>query len=159
MIYIECYADHALLTSLIKISRKQIDHEFRGGRGSVCNRMAKTSGCLGMVDEDPSSAQPRYIAEARIVEDLPEQGLRILHHTSGNNYIVLLRPRLEDWILAAAREVGLDVEKYSLPDNARKLHSIINLNLEKFERLLGQLYDSQRLKKLKSILKKYYPED
>jgi hypothetical protein len=59
--------------------------------------------------------------------------------------------RLEEWILAAANEAGLDVRAYGLPRTPRQLHGAINTNLDKFERLYymcwasGPLRDSRRL--------------
>jgi hypothetical protein len=62
--------------------------------------------------------------------------------------------RLEEWILAAANEAGLDVRAYGLPRTPRQLHGAINTNLDKFERLLHVLgfRPSPRLKTLGELL-------
>jgi hypothetical protein len=66
----------------------------------------------------------------------------------------MLCPRLEDWMLRTAREVGIDVRDYGLPHDAKRLHSEININLDKFEKLLEALKSkgSERLKALRSLL-------
>jgi len=67
----------------------------------------------------------------------------------------LISPRLEEWILKAARETGKDIRKYDLPDNAARLHTEINIALDKFENLLEDLKDSSnRLRTLKRLLEK-----
>jgi len=106
-----------------------------------------------LLDEDPYSGQPRYVKEARLKNDLPEHDIKILHHSSANNHLIVLCPALEEWILRAARESGIDVTKYNLPNNAAKLHAEINISLDKFEKLLEDLKDSSnRLKTLKRLL-------
>ncbi len=66
----------------------------------------------------------------------------------------MLCPKLEDWILEAAREAGVNVNVYDLPDEAKRLHSMINTNLKKLESLLDTLKDkSKMLKTLENVLK------
>jgi hypothetical protein len=55
-IAVECYPDEAVLCAL-GVPRKQLLHEAR--KGEVFNWLKKTPGGLGVVDEDPGSAQPR----------------------------------------------------------------------------------------------------
>lgn len=153
MIFVECKPDLTLVKSLTNITRRGITHEFKG-RGEICNRLRKQSGCKGLLDEDPPSAQPRYIKEARLENDLSEHEIKVLRDDN-NNYLIILCPRLEEWILGAAREAGKDVRKYNLPNNAAKLHREINITLDKFVKLLEDLKDSsRRLKILKSLLEK-----
>ena len=55
-------------------------------------------------------------------------------------------------MLKAAREAGVDVRKYGLPNDGKKLHGAINISLLGFEKLVGTLKDSARLKALKRLL-------
>jgi hypothetical protein len=89
-----------------------------------------------------------------VARKLPEQGLLLLADMARDNRLVVLRPRLEEWILAAANEAGLDVRAYGLPRTPRQLHGAINTNLDKFERLLHVLGArlSPRLKTLGELL-------
>ena len=152
MIFVECKSDLALVKSLTNIARREITHEFKG-KGEICNRLRKRTNCKGLLDEDPSSGQPHYVKEARLENDLTEHDIKVLHHNSTNNLLIVLCPRLEEWILKAAREADIDVRKYDLPNDASRLHRHINLSLDKFENLLEDLKDSSnRLKTLKRLL-------
>lgn len=88
-----------------------------------------------------------------IKDDLPQYGLRMLYDTSRNNYCVVLCPRLENWILHA-QDADKKVGKYGLPNDAVKLHEIINVNLDKFGNLIEDLTGCKRLKALSRLLKK-----
>ena len=58
-IAVECYPDEAVLRAL-GVPRKQLLHEAR--KGEVFNWLKKNAGGVGMVDEDPASAQPRDLS-------------------------------------------------------------------------------------------------
>ncbi|MFC1937465.1 hypothetical protein ACFLWY_02755 [Chloroflexota bacterium] len=151
MIFIECKPDLALVRTITKVTRKEIAHEFKG-KGGVCAQLRYRNNCIGLVDEDPSSPQPRFIQEAELKEDLSQHDIKVLHHGSSDNYILLLCPRLEEWVLKAAKEASVDVGKYGLPGDAARLHGVININLDKFEKLLDDLKDVDRLRKLKTVM-------
>ena len=152
MIYIECKPDFTLVKSLTSITRRGITHEFKG-KGEICNRLRRQTNCKGLIDEDPSSGQPSYVKEAELENEFSEHGIKVLLHRQTGNRLILLCPRLEEWILGAAREAGKDVTDYSLPNNGHRLHREINIGLDKFEKLLEALKDSSdRLKTLKRLL-------
>jgi len=66
----------------------------------------------------------------------------------------MLSPNLEEWIISSAREAGLKLESYSLPDKSEDFHRVINLDLKKFQDLVLDLKDrSPRMKALSNILK------
>ena len=154
MIYVECKPDLALVKSLTNVTRRGITHEFKG-KGEICNRLRKQTNCKGLVDEDPTSAQPPYVKEARLENDLSEHEIKLLYDGTNNNYLIVLCPRLEEWILKAAREAGKDVRKYDLPNDAARLHRHINISLDRFENLLEDLKDSSsRMKILKGLLER-----
>ena len=69
---------------------------------------------------------------------------------------MILRPKLEDWILDTAKGVSVDVGRFNLPNRPRELHQVINANLTKFERLLEvlQASSSERLNVLRQLLNK-----
>jgi hypothetical protein len=154
MIYVECYPDHSLVKSLANIAKREIIHEFKG-KGEICNRLRRQTNCKGLVDEDPSSGQPRYVKEAELEDDFPEHEIKVLYHSSTDNRLIVLCPRLEEWILRAASEAGIDVRKFNLSNNAVRLHSEINISIDEFENLLGKLKGkSSRLKTLKKLIEK-----
>ncbi len=152
MIYVECRPDFILVRSVTTIPRKEIDHEFKG-KGEICNRLEGQRSAQGLIDEDPSATQPAYLKKLVLSQELPQQGLRVLHDKSRDNSLVVLCPTLESWILKAAEEAGIDmVRKYSLPDDPAKFHHVINFDLGKFEKLLGDLRNSDRVKTLSRLL-------
>jgi len=89
-----------------------------------------------------------------LIEDSSSFGIRLLHDASRNNYVIVLCPRLEEWVLNAAKEMQIDLEKYDLPEDGERFHREININLEKFKKLITELKSSsRRLKKLQNLLK------
>ena len=152
MIYVECKADLALVKSITSIPKKEIIH--RNGKSGVCQKLKENKNCKGMVDEDPGRTQPPYMRKLRLENELAQDELKVFHDESNRNRIFILCPALEEWILKAAKEADLDIERYSLPSTSKKLHRVINLDLSKFERLLEVLKDKapERLKALKKLL-------
>jgi len=151
MIYIECKADRVLASSITSIPKRDFIHA--GNKSGVCKRLERHRNCKGLVDEDPWSTDPPYMKKLKR-ENLSQHELQILHDNSNDNRLIVLCPRLEEWILKTAKEAGLDVKKYHLPDDATKLHREINITLGKFERLIGELKNKnpERLKILERLL-------
>lgn len=120
-ILVECNADESVLRAL-GLSKKQIRHERC--KGEVINRLRKLPGAIGVVDEDPASAQPRdlnnYQEEVQTTE-----GLRLLtRQGKGAQRLILVCPKLEDWLIHRARSIGIEPENYGLPADPNRLHSI-----------------------------------
>ncbi len=134
MIFVECNADKTLLTTL-GIRPKEICHAFN--KGNVCNRLRKNRNCLGLVDEDPGSGQPQYLGTLAMVSD--ENAVRVLSDENNQNQIIVLCPRLEDWIVAAAKQAEADLTNYHLPDSGNALHKVVNTKLDEFERLIKDM--------------------
>jgi hypothetical protein len=156
MIYIECNADRALVKCVTKAPKREILHELKG-KYEICIQLAKKRNCKGLIDEDPEAIEPPYVRKLRQAgkeKILPECELRVLYDTANSNSLVILCPRLEEWILKAAREAGLDVRRYNLSSDGAKLHGQINLRLDKFVELLEDLksQSSRRLSILKTLM-------
>ncbi len=97
--------------------------------------------------------QLSYVENMKVITDLPRYELRVLHDQPKDNYLIVLCPRLEDWVLKTAQEANIDVEIYGLPHDAEKLRRVINSNLDKFERLVRDLKDCSKMKTLTNLLK------
>ncbi len=149
MIYVECKPDFTLVKSITNILKREIIHE--GGKSEVCKRLERQKNCRGLIDEDPQSIQPPYVKKMIAKDDLSKLELKILQDNN-DNYLIVLCPRLEEWILKSAKEADIDVRRYNLPNNARKLHREININLDKFKILIADLKDCNRMKTLKRLL-------
>lgn len=153
MLYVEGRADRVLARRL-GVSRREI--EDGKGKGGVLRRLIQGQNCRGLVDEDPGFPIPtlmnRFVEAS--ADDLMRLGLRIYRHGERGNTLIVLCPKLEDWLIAAAREVGLTLDDYGLTASPNRLHDVINDDLRKLDRLLDDLLSAQspRLLRLQSLL-------
>jgi hypothetical protein len=152
MIYVECYADEVLVRAITGLPPREISHELKG-RSRVVNRVSRGRARKGLVDEDPATIQPAYFSHMNVLQDLPGMGLRLLRDNARDNYIVVICPRLEEWIVRAARDTGIDLARYSLPSDPGMMHREINDRLSSFQRLVEDLRDTPRLRALAGLLR------
>jgi len=151
MIFVECKPDRVLVWSITGISKRRIRHA--GNKPRVCKELERRRNCRGLVNEDPWSVQPSYLRRMVIVEDLSSFGIKILYDESRGNCLVVLCPRLEEWVLEAVREAKIDLRRYGLPRDVDRFHREINVGLVKFERLISDLKGhSERIEKLRKSL-------
>jgi hypothetical protein len=122
-------------------------------KGNICNRLEKTKNSKGLIDEDPLSPQPSYIGK---LKSLPRgHGIKLLLDEKNKNYLIILCPRLEDWVLNVTKEANIDVLKYGLPNDPNKLHEALNAKLDKFKDLIDEIKQkSEMLKTLEGFIKK-----
>lgn len=136
-VLVECDADEVVLRAL-GVTKKQLLHY--GGKGNVINRLKELPGATGIVDEDPASAQPRdlnnYQEEVQTTE-----GLRLLtRQGKGAQRLILVCPKLEDWLIQRAKSMGVEPENYGLPSDPNRLHSIPRYEQKDgFRRFLAEL--------------------
>lgn len=135
-IVVECNPDEVLVKAL-GITAKQVAHQ--NDKGEVCNYMRKTEVKLALIDEDPYSGQPKYLSEFETMED--KFNVRKLFHTKDKKTILVLKPRLEEWIIEQCKVSGI-VPKH-LPNNAQELKKVINLRLNFFGDLVSELLQSK----------------
>jgi len=135
-IAVECYADEVVLREL-GVPRKQVLHEAR--KGEVFNWLKRTRDAVGMVDEDPDSAQPYDRSNYRQVQVSEGLMLLVRQGSSGQRLIVVC-PRLEDWLMRRAEVCGIDPRQYHLPDTPKALHDIPRYEQKDgFRRFLSEL--------------------
>jgi hypothetical protein len=150
VVFVECNPDKLLLQKM-GVPKRKILHA--GSKSEVCKRLGKSVNSIGVVDEDPFSIQPPYIKKLKTIENSQKLGIRVLLDETNNNLVIILSPRLEEWIIGASKEVKISMNRYGLPKDGNKLHKVINSNLDKFEKLLDELVDkSERFLALKSYL-------
>ncbi|MBI2831345.1 MAG: hypothetical protein HYX79_03715 [Chloroflexi bacterium] len=155
MIVIECSADEALVKCVTSIPKKGIIHDLRG-KGGVCEQLSmKWRNSKGLVDEDdPRAGQPPYIKSALSHKSDIGGDIKLLHDESRDNYLIVLSPRLEEWILKSAQMLGIDVTRHGLPSDADALHRVVDFRLDKLRTLLHMMIrrKSERLLTLKQLL-------
>jgi hypothetical protein len=148
MIYVECKPDF-LLVNTLGFSKKDIVHA--GNISKVCKGLAKSENAKGLVDEDPDGDRPTYIDTLQLLQNQHE--IKLLRDDKRDNQVIVLCPRLEEWLIKVTEEAGVDIGRYGLPNDGEKLHKVINLDLRKFEKLVNDLKDkSKMLKALKKAL-------
>jgi hypothetical protein len=150
MIHLECYNDQ-ILVQAFGFVKKSITHS--GDKGKVCNDLNDSIDSIGLIDEDPESAQPKYIDTCEVIKS--EHDVVVRFHKKKRNILIILCPRLEEWVLQTAREAQTDITQYDLPDNPKELHSI---SKQQRNRLLEFIKvtkrNSPRLKLLEKLLKR-----
>lgn len=136
MVLVECKPDERLIR-LLGVPCSRIRHE--GSKGDLCNRLRREENHIAVIDEDPASAQPSYLRNARLIEE--NHGVRVLEDPQRGHRILMLCPRLEGWILQVARRNGIRPEDHRLPPDEEKLHEEINLRPQRFEDLIRGLLE------------------
>lgn len=149
MIYLECNPDKVLVNAL-GISNKEIKHAY--SKGNVCNTLVKNNNVAGLVDEDPSSPQPGYIKTLQ--RQTFQHDIKVFADPRRGNRLIMLCPRLEEWIISAAHEIKVDLNDYDLSGNAKQLHKIINLQQSSLKKFVDAVKTrSAKLQTLASFLK------
>ncbi|MCI0540361.1 MAG: hypothetical protein L0Z50_34595 [Verrucomicrobiales bacterium] len=147
---VECKPDEALVIAL-GLTGRSVEHG--ANKVGVCEQLAAREGICGMVDEDPRGEQGSYLR--RLKEASYSHGIRLLLDEKGNNRVIVLCPRLEEWLVAAAKESGLKMTDFGFSsDHGLQLHNEINHRLGSVARLAKALLEqnSRRLLRLKHLL-------
>ena len=151
LIYVECKPDEALIETLL--GSKDIIHSY--GKARVIKVLSESNRkVMGLVDEDPGTPLPKDFSKNFLLkENYDEFDIKIFKHVDRESYLILLRPRLEEWILKACKEVEISPTKFGLPQDPDKLHRLININISSFTNLLDYLSTkSKRVQKLRHII-------
>jgi hypothetical protein len=135
-VLVECYPDAAVLRAL-GVTKKQLLHERC--KGEVVKRVRKLDCAIGVIDEDPRSAQPRDLNNYD--EEEAAGGLRLLvRHGSADRKLIVVCPRLEDWLIARAVSSGIRLQDYGLPGDPHRLHGIPHYeDRQTFQQFLTEL--------------------
>jgi len=119
-----------------------------------------------MVDENPHSKHniPKYIKKLVVDQHFQEYGrmysIKVLKEQDRTRYVIIIKPDFEAWLVKAAKDSGISLSDYGLPEDPRKLHKIINANLEKLDALLDEMIDrnSRYLFALREILRDIFKQ-
>lgn len=149
MLHLECKPDEVLARTLGR-TRKQCLHH--NDKGRVCEALKRTTGSTGLIDEDPGSAQPPYLAT--LIELSDEHDVRLLQDPRRNHRVVILQPRFEEWLIKTTQASGLKMGDFGLSERGNGLHREINARLPKLEELLSALLNAgnARLRHLQSLI-------
>jgi hypothetical protein len=150
-LFVECKPDETLAIAL-GVSKRDLVHA--GNRAGVCAQVSRRKETTGMVDEDPATAPQNYMKslDAKPVE----HEIRVLVDAERKNQLVVICPRLEDWLVQTARSGGLKMTDFGFEsDNGLRLHREINHRLENLTRLVNKLLlaRNQRILRLQALIK------
>lgn len=135
MIYVECNTDEYFLKRL-GIPKRYIKHE--GGKSRVVSRVEKIGSGIGVIDEDPGNEQP---IELRRYEGIVSKN-NISKFVRQNDYskaMIVIRPKLEPWLIKKANENDISLQRYNLPDDPDKLHKINPFKRSNYGKFLSHL--------------------
>ena len=143
-IHVECNPDE-LLASKLGFSRKAIHHHQ--GKSRIFHSLKHcTETCLAIVDEDPGSVKTSY--ESQLVKIEIYKGLILMKDQRGNK-IIVLKGKLEDWLINACEQQDINIDKFGLPVKSNSLHEIINSRLQNLNKLLDYLIEENHPEVLK----------
>lgn len=137
-IVVECDPDE-VLAKVLGLTRKEIVHQ--NNKGEVCNYMNKSQIYLGIIDEDPGSGQPKYLNQFQFVEEKFQ--IKKLYKQNTKQTILIIRPRLEEWIIGQCAKSEVNPTYFHLPNNPKQLKEVINFKLDRFKTLLEELLNRQ----------------
>jgi len=137
LVHVECIPDETLLKKLGFV-RKQIRHH--NGKPLVFGYIRKKTNQVAMVDEDPDS--PKHPYEFTFSLQKEKCGIKYFLDRERNNHVLVLKGKLENWIIESCRTDNIDPRKYNLPIKPNDLHEVINNRLKNFENLLSTLIES-----------------
>ena len=150
-LYVECKPDETVALAL-GVARHDLEHAL--SRAGVCIQVSRQTGSTGMVDEDPDSAPHPYMRS--LAQQSWEHRIRVLFDESRKNRIVVISPRLEEWLVESVRAAGLKLTDFGFEsDSGRHLHGEINQRLGSLDRLVQELLakKSPRILRLQSLIK------
>ena len=140
-ILVECNADEVVLRAL-GLPRKQLLHF--GGKYELVKKLKDRANDIGMVDEDPGKLRPQDMSYYRQTDFA--EGLRLMtRQGSGGQRLVVICPKLEDWLIERAKLSGIRPVDYGLPNDPDHLHSIPRYEQkEGFRRFLTELKERDK---------------
>lgn len=133
LVHVECKPDELLVKEL-GIPRKNIIHHQ--GKSRIFSQLKKVKQHVAIVDEDPYSCKTRYEDELEILEQTDD--IKV-HIDKAGNKVLMLKGKLEDWIVLQCQANNINMQDFSLPVDPDKLHDVINHKLNNFQNLLRRM--------------------
>lgn len=149
-IVLECNPDEVLVKAL-GYTRKMIIHQ--PNRGEVINYLKKNPTVIGIIDDDPGSAKPTYFSKFQT--ETPEKfGIESYCIPKIGTRLIVIKPRLEEWILLQAIQSKIDLSRHSMPGIGKELHKVINYRLSRFGSMLKEMLgkNNEALLYLKNLI-------
>lgn len=87
------------------------------------NRLKAVEVGWAMIDEDPGASQPAELANSRVLKQSGSLTL-MTHKDPPQRRLIVVSPRLEEWLYARAAVLGVTPMHYGLPRTAAELHDL-----------------------------------
>jgi hypothetical protein len=112
----ECHVD-TKVAEIITNSSEKYNHQH--GCGQIANQLKnrlKDHIALGIIDEDKNKGPlPKYFFEFQDIRS--ENGLILKKHSFRKQFLILVCPEIEKWLLMNAKSVNVNLSDYGLPEN------------------------------------------
>ena len=160
MILIECNNDYAFYHLLCPNYRKRDFRHFN--KPELIKKLhADESGrIIGLCDEDdPRSNRMPFLDEFELIENLTDMGVKIFRHRRNNSkHLIMVTPRLEEWIYHRARVCKVDPDSYRLPRDPEVLKNRFKVDSDpRFQGFLQEVIDrDQNLARLRVLIQQKY---
>lgn len=119
MIVVECYLDEYLV-KLLGLPKRLIKHQH--GKGKVM-KFLREYGSIGIVDEDPYSAQPKDLCYYEEIEN--SENIKLLQRKGDQSkHLIVISDNMEDWIAKRAKINNISMKEYGLPSDPDRMHNI-----------------------------------
>ncbi len=128
MIFVECNPDKFLVRQLIRGKQQQKKKRIRhgGGKSGVLDILEEGKGrIVGIVDEDPNRSMNPPKKRKDYVREAAKGSIKLLRkRDDSSKSLIELSPDLEGWLISRAKENGISLKKYGLPDDPKAMHDI-----------------------------------
>ena len=119
----ECYVDTKVAEIAGQATRK---YNHQHGCGDVANQLKnklKDKISLGIIDEDKNKGPAaKYFLEFNLVKT--ENNLILKKHKDRQQYLILVCPEIEEWLMNDANSIGINPINYDLPNNLEGFISV-----------------------------------
>jgi len=145
----ECYVDTNLVETITG-SFNRFNHQ------KSCNEVSKAmqspklidAFALGIIDKDKKAI--RYLEGFESVGNLED--LFLFKHPQKHHYIIQIFPAIEKFILKSAKEIGIDLGDFGLPNEFEELKRITKRNTSRNNPALRKLFIEMKHKNSSQII-------
>lgn len=133
----ECYVD-TKVAEIITYATEKYNHQHGCGQiASQLKNRLKNNIALGIIDEDKNKGpMAKYFLEFEEIKS--ENGLILKKHVTREQYLILICPEIEKWLLSTADSVGVTLVNFNLPNQLKGFKQItktqdIDKNIEFYQ--------------------------
>jgi hypothetical protein len=128
----ECFVDTKIAEILGQV--KKCNHQSGcGGVANVLKNKLQDKFSMGIIDEDKNKGpHAKYFSEFKLI--IEKNNLILKKHNSKEQYLILICPEVEEWLLADSKKVKINPADYGLKNQlADFVKKTKNRNIDKNE--------------------------